>query len=125
MIEPDHDYCFQIEAENPIPLKIKEVQCGLFEYVTTCTVETNIPVTPDDELRHITRKTGVLVQSYINDAWIRVGIISNWYTTDGDITLKCIQPHPYELPIRVTINKGKVKTQLSMFDVGLNSRNLL
>lgn len=105
-----------LDLQDKAPLKIRETQHGIYEYRTSCTVETNIPVTPDDELRYLTRKNGVSVQAYIDDTWIRIGSIQNWHKTDGEVTLQCIKPHPYELPIRVIIKENKNKTQLSLFD---------
>ena len=89
---------------------------GLIEYSTVCEVESNLPVVPEDPLRFIPRKRGVAMEAFINNNWIRIGVISKWHQKKGDIQLKCIRPHPYEIPIKVTIRRKQGDTQSSIFE---------
>jgi hypothetical protein len=84
--------------------------------VTVCEVESNIPVVPEDLLRFLPRKRGVALEAFINNSWIRIGVISEWHAKKGDIELNCIRPHPYEVPIKVTIRRKQGDTQSSIFE---------
>tara|TARA_B110000008_G_C16834784_1_gene510112 strand:+ start:356 stop:700 length:345 start_codon:yes stop_codon:yes gene_type:complete len=88
-------------------------------YDTICIVENgNVPIVPGDVLRYMQRKYGVSIDLYANNTWVKIGFIKQkqWYNIHGEKKIECIKPHPYEVPIRVTIHTEKRK-QKSLTDM--------
>ena len=88
MTQEDENYLLNENSFVSLP-KLYYNSEGFIEYVTVCEVDSNIPVVPEDSLRFIPRKRGVAMEAFINNTWIRIGVISKWHAKKGDIELKC------------------------------------